>query len=270
MRTVRKHVDEKWMLLYIERWLKVSYQTKDGAMLERTMGVPQGSVIGPVLANLFLHYVFDMWIATKYPCIPFERYADDTICHCWTEKQAQYLKSVLMERFDECGLKLNEDKTKIVYCKDSNRKGNSENTSFDYLGFTYRPRCARNKKTGQVFTAFLPAISEKSVMKIKTEIRSWNLHRHVQRSLKDIAKNIAPQVRGWLNYYSMVGKTEIGKVMSYLNDKLVKFVKRKYKRFAGNRGKLVKARIWLSKVATADRNLFVHWTYGYIPYIEVN
>lgn len=132
-----------------------------------------------------------------------------------------------MERFEECGLKLNEDKTKIVYCKDSNRKGNSENTSFDYLGFTYRPRGAKNKKTGQVFTAFLPAISKKSMMRIKTEIRSWNLLGQVQYSLKQVAMKIAPQVRCWLNYYSMFGKTEISRVMSYLNDKLVKFVKRK-------------------------------------------
>lgn len=265
MKAVRIHVKEKWMLLYIERWLKVPYQTKDGAMIERTKGVPQGSVIGPVLANLFLHYVFDMWMVKNYPHITFERYADDTICHCLTERQTRFLKSVLKVRFEECGLKLNEDKTKIVYCKDCYRKGDYENTSFDFLGFTYRPRRARSMKVGNIFTAFLPAISTKSMKSVREEIKSWNLNRNLYIGLKDIAKEVNPKISGWINYYSIFGKSEFRKLMAYLNMRLARFIKRKYKRFAGGINQLYSAYRWLRKIAFMDRNVFMHWAYGYMP-----
>jgi RNA-directed DNA polymerase len=263
MKAVRMHVTEKWMLLYIERWLKVPYQKEDGTIIERTMGVPQGSVIGPVLANLFLHYVFDKWMQKNYPNIPFERYADDSICHCVSKKQAEFIRDRLIERFAECKLSLNEEKTKIVYCKDSNRHGEDENESFDYLGFTFRPRKARNRNTHQVFTAFKPAVSKKSSKGIRDEIRNWKILWNYHLKLADIAAQINPVVRGWIQYYSKFGKTEFRKVMDYLNQRLVNWVRRKYKRLKGKWGR---AYDLIAKTAKDNRALFSHWAAGYIPY----
>ena len=263
MKAVRMHVTERWMLLYIERWLKVPYQKEDGTIIERTMGVPQGSVIGPVLANLFLHYVFDKWMQKNYPNIPFERYADDSICHCVSKKQAEFIRDRLIERFAECKLSLNEEKTKIVYCKDSNRHGEDENESFDYLGFTFRPRKARNRNTHQVFTAFKPAVSKKSSKGIRDEIRNWKILRNYHLKLADIAAQINPVVRGWIQYYSKFGKTEFRKVMDYLNQRLVNWVRRKYKRLKRKWGR---AYDLIAKTAKDNRALFSHWAAGYIPY----
>ena len=157
MKLVKKHAKEGWVVLYIERWLKAPFQLKDGTTIERTSGTPQGGVISPVLANLFLHYVFDDFMVREFKSIPWARYADDGIAHCTSLKQAQYLLQRLKERFEKCGLELNLEKTKIVYCKDDDRKSDYENKSFDFLGYTFRSRGAKNKY-GKYFTSFLPAI----------------------------------------------------------------------------------------------------------------
>lgn len=264
MKAVERHVTEKWVLLYIKRWLMVPYETRNGERIARTMGVPQGSVIGPILANLFLHYVFDRWMQIHNPSIPFERYADDTICHCVSKQQAETLLKQLNERFEQCHLRLNLDKTKIVQCPTS-RRGKAEGVehSFDFLGYTFRCRKAFNRYQMKSFTAFLPAISNKSVKRIHEKIKSWKLHKHVDWKLQDVAVEIESQVIGWYNYYNKFGKTEFHKVMNHLNMVLAYWVRRKYKRF--HRKPILYAYLWLKDIATKDSRLFYHWSRGVVP-----
>ena len=260
MRSVKRHVSEKWVLLYIERWLKVPYETAAGARIERTMGVPQGSVIGPVLANLFMHYVFDKWMQIYYPQIPFERYADDTICHCRSQREAEVMKVVIMKRLSACGLNLNEEKTRIVYCKDSSRKGNHEVISFDFLGYSFSPRKAKNSKTGMIFTSFLPAISQKSKKHIYETIGSWQLNR--KKDLIELDTQMEASVRGWINYYGKFYQDSLKQTLQALNHAIVRWAIRKYKRLKGS---LKRGWEWLIRVYQKNPKTFFHWCRGIIP-----
>jgi len=262
MRAVRCHVSEKWILMYIERWLKVPYETVKGEHIERTMGVPQGSVIGPVLANLFMHYVFDKWMSIHYPQVPFERYADDTICHCRTKGEAERMKVIIRERLAECKLQLNESKTRIVYCKDSTRKETHESISFDFLGYTYRPRESKNTITGKIHTNFLPAISQKSKNHIHETIRDWQLNRKMGIKLADLDTVMQSSVRGWLSYYGKFYKSSLKSTLQELNHALVRWVKRKYSRFKGS---FKRAYLWLIRAYGKNPKLFYHWQCGIIP-----
>jgi RNA-directed DNA polymerase len=178
---VRKHTDCPWVLLYIERWLKAPVQLEDGTLEPRERGTPQGSVISPLLSNLFLHYTFDRWMARNYPDIPFERFADDAVCHCVNEAQAKSLKEALEKRFAECELQLHPEKTKIVYCKDDDRRGNSKNESFDFLGYSFRARRSKNR-FGKFFVNFSPGVSNAATKAIREEIRRWQLRCRIQPS----------------------------------------------------------------------------------------
>ncbi|WP_236981104.1 group II intron reverse transcriptase/maturase [Membranihabitans maritimus] len=265
MKAVRKHCKVKWMLLYIERWLVAPLEKEDGTLVERKKGVPQGSVIGPILANLYLHYGMDMWLEKHYPECKFERYADDAIIHCSSERQAREVRARLEGRLQTCGLELHPLKTKIVYCKDSNRSGKSEHISFDFLGYTFKPRMAKNRIRGVWFTNFLPAVSKKAMKTMNEKMKGWKVLRTSSCTLTYLAQSIKPVIQGWINYYGKFYKTKLINFMHNLNVKIAKWARRKYKRL---RISDEKAMNWLGNISRTSPKLFAHWAIGAKPSIN--
>lgn len=255
MRAVRKHVDCPWMLLYIERWLTAPVQLPDGALLARDKGTPQGGVVSPLLANLFLHYAFDEWMRRNCPSIPFERYADDIVAHCTTLEEAEWLKGALTQRLLDCSLELHPAKTRIVYCKDANRQGSYPDTKFDFLGYTFRPRRAQDKY-GRFFVSFIPAISPTSAKSIRDKTRGWELKRRVGTTLTALAKALNPVIRGWLDYYGRFYRSALHPVCNHINRRLVRWAMRKYKRLHFPR----RATMWLRRISRTEPRLFAHWS----------
>jgi len=229
--------------------------------IERKVGTPQGGVISPLLANLFLHYAFDEWITRNRPQNPWVRYADDGLLHCKTEEEAQELLKQLDERFKQVGLELNKDKTQIVYCKDSNRRYIRTNIEFTFLGYTYRPRKAKGQN-GKEFTSFLPAISNKAKKHIRQEIKGWHLLWMTNMELEQIAEKYNPVIRGWLNYYGKYGRTELSKAIDCVNQHLCYWIRRKYKSY---KHKPFQSRCLLRKIALEKPDLFAHWKVGILP-----
>ena len=212
----------------MERWLKAPLQQKDGTLVQRDRGTPQGSSISPLLANLFLHYAFDAWMAKRFPDVPFERYCDDAVVHCKTEKQAQFVRDSIARRLAQCGLELHPDKTRIVYCKDANRRASSGNERFDFLGYTFRPRRAKSKD-GSYFVNFLPAVSDDALKEMGRELRSWRINRRSDKALGDLAQMVNIVVQGWINYYGRFYRTGLHPLLSRINEYLVRWAKGKCK-----------------------------------------
>jgi RNA-directed DNA polymerase len=259
LKAVRKHVTCPWAVLYIERWLTAPMVMEDGTQVERTCGTPQGGVVSPLLANLFLHYAFDLWMARTHPELPWCRYADDGLVHCRTEQEAQTLMVELQARLAGCHLEMHPTKTKIVYCKDGSRKGKYPNRSFDFLGYCFRPRLVRNSRRGTLFWSFTPAVSRAALTEMRQEIREANFRNRTQIELEDVARELNPVLRGWMEYYGRYSPSALYPVFRQVNKTLVAWAMRKYKHLAGHK---TRASLSLESIAERNPRLFAHWQKG--------
>ena len=255
MRAVRRHTDCAWVLLYVERWLKAPVRMPDGTLVNREKGSPQGAVVSPILANLFLDYVFDRWMQRQNPARPFERYADDVIIHCDSESQARQLLEALRRRSAECKLELHPQKTKIVYCKDANRRGSYPEQKFNFLGYTFRPRKAKNR-SGKLFVSFAPAVSDKAAKAMRAVMRQWRLRHRNDLELEDLVRKVQPILGGWINYYGCFYPSAVRRALHTLDHFLVRWAQRKYKRLKGHNWR---AWLWLRRLRSRQPNLFLHW-----------
>ena len=257
MKAVELHTDEKWLKLYIRRWLKTPFGTKEGMLTERKSGTPQGGVISPVLANIFLHYAFDVWMERNYPTALFARYADDAVIHCKSEKEAKEIKEALNQRMKQCKLELHPDKTRIVYCKDEDRTEDYPITQFDFLGYTYKAvyiKC----KDGKLRNNFIASASQKACKNLRDKIKELKLHKMSGSSINIIAKSINPIVRGWINYFGKYNVSALKYTIKCIESRIVRWAMNKYKHFRGRRQRAEK---WLSELRNREPKLFAHWSY---------
>ena len=264
MKAVRKHAREPWIVLYITRWLKAPVQLSDGQLEKRDRGTPQGGVISPLLANLYLHYAFDLWMKRQYPNVPFERYADDIVIHLKDEESAERLQGHLKSRLRECKLELHPEKTKIVYCKDADRTEEYPCTSFDFLGYEFRPRGSKSKY-GKLFCNFLPGASQSALKKMRKTVWAWRLKWCTEKSLEDLSRMFNPIIRGWVQYYGKYYPSALFQLSTQINLHLAKWLANKYKTYRRKPRRSMHA---LGKTARRNLRLFAHWSVlGTLPAI---
>lgn len=252
--------DLDWVLLYVRRWLAAPLQQLDGTVTGRVRGTAQGSAVSPVLANLFMHYAFDMWLVREFPMVTFERYADDAVIHCQSLEQAQAVLGALGERMTQVGLQLHPDKTRIVYCKDANRRGSYEHTGFTFLGYDFRERTVKGRHG--LFRSFSPAVSNAALKRMSAQVRSWRLHRWVQGTAHDLADHINPVVRGWMQYYGAFNKSALYPLLKRINSYLIRWLRGKFKRLRGSWSATMST--WQQGARSAP-TLFAHWRWTTEP-----
>lgn len=256
VRAVEANTDRRWVVLYVKRWLKAPIQLPDGTLQQRDRGTPQGSAVSPVLANLFMHYAFDLFLAREFPGVQFERYADDAVVHCVTERQARRVRKALETRLSGLGLGLHPDKTRVVYCRDDRRRGSAEHTSFTFLGYTFGPRAVLGRD-GRMFTGFLPAVSAAALKAMGRRVRAWRIHLHTGQDLAGLAEWINPIVAGWMRYFGRFYRSELYPLLRRINSYLMRWARQKYKRLAGFK----RFRAWWRGLVEREPGLFAHWAW---------
>jgi group II intron reverse transcriptase/maturase len=260
LKAVARHTDQKWVLLYVERWLKAPMLIPDGTLAQRVKGTPQGGPISPMIANIFLHYGFDMWMVREYPTVWFERFADDVVVHCATERQARQVQDAVGRRLAEVGLLMHPDKTRIVYCKDSRRRLDFEQVSFTFCGYMFRPREAFDKVRKRSYTGFLPAAAPGKLTDMSRKAAAWRLHRRTNSTLEDLAEEVNPALRGWLNYFTVFYPSAVVPIGQRMDRHLMRWARRKYKRLERSEKR---ARAWLKRVRERSPGLVAHWALRY-------
>jgi group II intron reverse transcriptase/maturase len=265
MKAVKHFTNKRHILLYVERWLKAPVQLPDGTLkYNQGKGTPQGGVISPVLANLFLHFVFDKWIEKQYPQAKFERYADDIVIHCQGIKPALRMMEAIKQRLTQCKLELNRKKSKIVYCRRNQKRQppfKPRYQKFDFLGFTFKPRMVKDK--GRTFLSVTPSISQKNTKRISEECYKLKLHRMVHLTLDKLATILEAKTKGWIYYYGKFRMSGLRRAFRVLNMRLAQWVRNKYRRF--RRKHWYYAYKWLKETSKDFPNMFVHWKYGFRP-----